>query len=76
MDAGVGVDGSPARNDPRRQEGLQSARATMAEIFDGAAQFVDLTVVGEVSEGAHSDNCLVRPVRSAISDWWRPLVTC
>jgi len=36
-------------NDPRRQEGLQAARATMAEIFDGAPEFVDLTVVGEIS---------------------------
>ena len=36
-------------NDPRRQEGLQDARATMAEIFDGAPEFVDLTVVDEVS---------------------------
>ena len=33
-------------NDPRRQEGLQAARATMAEIFDGAPEFLDLTVVG------------------------------
>ncbi len=32
-------------NDPRRQEGLQAARATMVEIFDGAPEFVDLTVV-------------------------------
>ncbi|MDP9332000.1 MAG: antibiotic biosynthesis monooxygenase [Actinomycetota bacterium] len=36
-------------NDPRRQEVLQAARATMAEIFDGAPEFVDLTVVDEVS---------------------------
>jgi quinol monooxygenase YgiN len=36
-------------NDPRRQEGLQDARATMAEIFDGAPEFVDLTVVDEWS---------------------------
>ena len=36
-------------NDPRRQEGLQAARATMAEIFDGAPEFVDLTVVDEMS---------------------------
>jgi quinol monooxygenase YgiN len=36
-------------NDPRRQEGLQAARATMAEIFDGAPEFVDLTVVDEVT---------------------------
>jgi quinol monooxygenase YgiN len=36
-------------NDPRRQEGLQTARATMAEIFDGAPEFVDLNVVDEIS---------------------------
>jgi quinol monooxygenase YgiN len=36
-------------NDPRRQEGLQAARATMAEIFDGAPEFVDLIVVNEMS---------------------------
>ena len=36
-------------NDARREEGLQAARATMMEIFDGAPEFVDLTVVGEVS---------------------------
>jgi quinol monooxygenase YgiN len=36
-------------SDPRRQEGLQAARATMAEIFDGAPEFVDLTVVDEFS---------------------------
>jgi len=36
-------------NDPRRQEGLQAARATMAEIFDGAPEFVDLTVVDEMT---------------------------
>jgi quinol monooxygenase YgiN len=35
--------------DPRRQEGLHAARATMAEIFDGAPEFVDLTVVDEIS---------------------------
>lgn len=34
-------------NDPRREEGLQAARATMAEIFEGAPEFVDLTVVEE-----------------------------
>jgi cytochrome P450 len=28
-------------NDPRRQEGLQAARATMAEIFDDAPEFVE-----------------------------------
>lgn len=32
-------------NDPRRAEGLEAARATMAEIFDGPPEFVDLTVV-------------------------------
>jgi antibiotic biosynthesis monooxygenase (ABM) superfamily enzyme len=35
--------------DPRRQEGLKSAQAVMAEVFDGAAEFVDLTVVQDVS---------------------------
>jgi hypothetical protein len=30
--------------DPRRSEGLQAARATMAEIFDGPPQFTDLVV--------------------------------
>ena len=34
-------------SDPRRQEGLQKVRAMMAEIFDGAPEFVDLTVVEE-----------------------------
>jgi hypothetical protein len=33
--------------DERRQEGLQAARALMAEIFDGPPEFVDLTVVEE-----------------------------
>lgn len=36
-------------NDPRREEGLQTARATMAEIFEGAPEFVDFTVIGERS---------------------------
>ena len=36
-------------NEPRREEGLQSARATMAEIFDGAPEFTDLTVVDEIA---------------------------
>jgi hypothetical protein len=35
--------------DPRREQGLQAARATMAEIFDGVPEFVDLTVVDEWS---------------------------
>jgi len=34
-------------NDPRRQEGLQAARATMMEIFEGAPEFTDLTVVDD-----------------------------
>ena len=34
-------------NDPRRNEGLQAARATMAEIFDGAPEFTDLTVIAD-----------------------------
>ena len=33
--------------DERRQEGLTAARATMAEIFDGPPEFVDLTVVND-----------------------------
>ena len=36
-------------NDARRQQGLQAVRATMAEIFDGAPEFVDLTVLDEWS---------------------------
>ena len=35
--------------DPRRQKGLQAVRATMAEIFDGAPEFVDLAVVEDTS---------------------------
>jgi hypothetical protein len=35
--------------DPRRQEALQGVRATMADIFDGAPEFVDLTVVADVA---------------------------
>jgi quinol monooxygenase YgiN len=34
-------------NDPKRQEGLQTARATMAEIFDGPPEFIDLNVVAD-----------------------------
>lgn len=33
--------------DPRRQEALAAARETMAEMFDGPPEFVDLTVVHE-----------------------------
>ena len=35
--------------DPRRQEGLQAMNATMAQVFDGRREFVDLTVVEEWS---------------------------
>jgi hypothetical protein len=34
--------------DPRRQEGLAEVRATMADIFEGAPEYVDLEVVHEV----------------------------
>src|SRR5664279_88594 len=34
-------------NDPQRQEQLKPARAAMAEVLDGAPEFVDLTVVAE-----------------------------
>jgi quinol monooxygenase YgiN len=34
-------------NDPRRDEGLRIARATMAEIFDGPPEFTDLSVVAD-----------------------------
>jgi len=33
--------------DERRQEGLASARATMADVFEGVPEFVDLTVVND-----------------------------
>jgi quinol monooxygenase YgiN len=36
-------------NDPRREDGLRAARATMAEIFDGPPEFVDLDVLEEWS---------------------------
>jgi len=35
--------------DPRRQEGLKAVQATMADFFDGPPEFVDLTVVHDVS---------------------------
>ncbi len=34
-------------SDPRRQEGLEAVRATMAQVFDGPPEFVDLDVVVE-----------------------------
>jgi quinol monooxygenase YgiN len=33
--------------DPRRQEGLAAVRQQMAEMFDGAPEFIDLEVVAE-----------------------------
>lgn len=36
-------------NDPRRQEGFAEVRALMAEIFDGPPEFVDLTIVEDVT---------------------------
>jgi quinol monooxygenase YgiN len=32
-------------SDPRRNEGLQEARATMMDIFDGPPEFTDLNVI-------------------------------
>jgi len=36
-------------NDVRRQDGLQAARTTMMEIFDGPPEFTDLTVIDDWS---------------------------
>ena len=36
-------------SDPRREEGLAGARATMAEIFEGPPEFLDFTIVSEVT---------------------------
>ena len=36
-------------SDPRRQEGLKAVQATMADLFDGAPEFVDMTVLQDVS---------------------------
>jgi hypothetical protein len=33
--------------DPRRDKGLQAARAAMTELFEGQPEFTDLTVVDE-----------------------------
>ena len=35
--------------DPRREAGLDEARATMAAMFETPPEFTDLTVVGEVT---------------------------
>jgi quinol monooxygenase YgiN len=34
-------------NDPRREEALTNVRAMMADMFDGAPEFVDFTVLAE-----------------------------
>lgn len=34
-------------HDERRQAGLQSVRQTMAQIFDGSPEFIDLDVIAE-----------------------------
>jgi quinol monooxygenase YgiN len=34
-------------SDPRRADGLAAARATMAEVFDGAPSFKDMIVIEE-----------------------------
>jgi heme-degrading monooxygenase HmoA len=36
--------------DPRRQEGLQAVRAAMADVFEGAPEFVDLTVLEDFTQ--------------------------
>jgi quinol monooxygenase YgiN len=36
-------------HDERRQEGLQVVRETMAQIFDGPPEFIDLEVISEHS---------------------------
>jgi hypothetical protein len=35
--------------DPRREPGLNAARATMVEILDGPPEFIDLNVVNDVT---------------------------
>ena len=39
-------------SDPRRADGLEAARATMAEVFDGPPSFTDLIVVDELTPPA------------------------
>ena len=36
-------------NDPRRHERMQTARATMMDIFEGPPEFVDLMVLSETA---------------------------
>jgi heme-degrading monooxygenase HmoA len=40
--------------DPRRQEGLKPAQAALAEILDGQREFVELTVVQDISNSLSS----------------------
>ena len=35
--------------DPRRQEGLQGVRASMAEVFEGPPEFINLQVIEDVA---------------------------
>lgn len=35
--------------DPRRQQGLAAVRAAIADVFEGAPEFVDLTVVEDTT---------------------------
>ena len=39
--------------DPRREEGLKSMQATMAEFFEGPPAFVDLTVLQDRANAEH-----------------------
>ena len=36
--------------DPRRADGLKAAQATMAELFDGPPEFVDMNVLQEITQ--------------------------
>ena len=36
-------------DDPKREPGLQAARETMAKIFEGSPDFIDLTVMAEAT---------------------------
>jgi hypothetical protein len=48
LDLAAGWEKARAREqDERRQEGLADARATMAAIFEGPPEFVDLTVIDD-----------------------------
>ena len=67
-------------NDPRREDGLQEVRATMAEIFETPPSFVDLTVVAEVTPSgtsAGSRREMIGAMRLGIADHfgWAVAVT-